>query len=93
MKKVEEFTNSTSSARNDQEYPDVITPAIEKEEQEEDNMAAYSLLSKIEDPYYSKESPAIPLEAPEEAQEGKKHNKEYRKKDQPQRLQIFLFKI
>jgi len=35
-------------------YPDVIVP--EGEEPEEENPTAYALLSKIEDPYYRKQS-------------------------------------
>lgn len=35
---------------NNQEYPDVIA----SEEPEEENPMAYTLLTKIEDPYYAK---------------------------------------
>ncbi len=58
MKKTEVATGSPYSKPLDNpvEYPAVIMPESEHsaEEPEEENPAAYALLSKIEDPYYSR---------------------------------------
>jgi len=52
--KKEDVTENTGppvdQRHNSQEYPDVIA----SEEPEEENPNAYTLLSKIEDPYYTK---------------------------------------
>lgn len=72
MKDVRETLNNPSPGRFDQDYPDVITHE-EKEDPEEDNMAAYSLLSKINDPYYSKNETPGPSKVTE-IQEGFEHS-------------------
>jgi len=58
MRKSTDLTNHSESAPTNpnQDYPDVLVP----EDQEEENPTAYTLLSKIEDPYYTKSESTDP---------------------------------
>lgn len=71
MKKNEDKVFQINISKPEQEYPDIITPNNGEEEVEEDNIAAYSLLSKIEDPYYSNKINSPEINKEPILQEGK----------------------